>query len=91
VPLFLLGLGWNLTFVAGSSLLASDASLSDRARLQGVTDALIWGVAAAASIASGYVVELAGYVTLSLLGAGAAVLLATVIAVDRRAARPVEA
>jgi MFS family permease len=91
VPLFLLGLGWNLTFVAGSSLLASDASLSDRARLQGVTDALIWGVAAAASIASGYVVELAGYVTLSLLGAVAAVLLATVIAVDRRGARPAEA
>jgi MFS family permease len=91
VPLFLLGLGWNLTFVAGSSLLASDASLSDRARLQGATDALIWGIAAAASIVSGYVVELAGFVTLSLLGAGAAVLLATVIAVDRRAARPAQA
>lgn len=91
VPLFLLGLGWNLTFVAGSSLLASDASLSDRARLQGVTDALIWGIAAAASIASGYVVELAGYVILSLAGAAAAVLLAAVIAVDRRAARPAEA
>jgi MFS family permease len=91
VPLFLLGLGWNLTFVAGSSLLASDASLSDRARLQGVTDSLIWSIAAASSIVSGYVVELAGYVSLSLLGAGAAVLLATVIAVDRRAARPAEA
>jgi MFS family permease len=91
IPLFLLGLGWNLTFVAGSSLLASDASLSDRARLQGVTDALVWSIAAASSIVSGYVVELAGFVTLSLLGAGAAVLLATVIAVDRRAARPAEA
>jgi MFS family permease len=91
VPLFLLGLGWNLTFVAGSSLLASDASLSDRARLQGVTDALVWSIAAVSSIVSGYVVELAGYVTLSLLGAGAAVLLAAVIAVDRRAARAAEA
>ncbi|HYM52369.1 MAG TPA: MFS transporter [Candidatus Dormibacteraeota bacterium] len=91
LPLFLLGLGWNLTFVAGSSLLASGASLPDRARLQGVTDALVWTAAALSSIASGYVVELAGYVTLSLLGAGAAVLLAGVIAVDRRTARPAEA
>ena len=91
VPLFLLGLGWNLTFVAGSSLLASDASLSDRARLQGVTDSLVWTIAAVASIVSGYVVEFAGYVSLSLLGAGAAVLLATVIAVDRRATGPAEA
>jgi MFS family permease len=91
VPLFLLGLGWNLTFVAGSSLLASDASLADRARLQGVTDALVWSVAAVSSIVSGYVVELAGYVTLSLLGAGVAILLAAVIAVDRRTARPAEA
>jgi MFS family permease len=91
VPLFLLGLGWNLTFVAGSSLLASDASLADRARLQGVTDSLVWTIAAVSSIVSGYVVELAGYIVLSLAGAAAAVLLATVIAVDRRAGRPAEA
>jgi MFS family permease len=91
LPLFLLGLGWNLTFVAGSSLLASGAPLADRARLQGVTDALVWTVAALASIVSGYVVELASYVTLSLMGAGAAILLAAVIAVDRRTARPAEA
>lgn len=91
LPLFLLGLGWNLTFVAGSSLLSSGAPLADRARLQGVTDALVWTVAALASIVSGYVVELTSYVTLSVAGASAAVLLAAVIAVDRRAARPVEA
>lgn len=91
VPLFLLGLGWNLTFVAGSSLLTSDASLSDQARMQGGADSLIWSIAAVSSIVSGYVVELAGYVTLSLAGAGAAVLLAAVIAADRRAARPAEA
>jgi len=36
-------------------------------------------------------VELASYVTLSLMGAGAAILLAAVIAVDRRTARPAEA
>ena len=45
-PLFLLGAGWSFTFVAGSSLLTSAGSLSERARLQGATDALVWTVAA---------------------------------------------
>ncbi|MEP7105913.1 MAG: MFS transporter, partial [Chloroflexota bacterium] len=40
IPLFLLGVGWNLGFVAGSALLASEAPLGDRARLQGASDAV---------------------------------------------------
>jgi len=91
IPLFLLGVGWNLGFVAGSSLLASGAPLVDRARLQGATDAVVWSVSAVAGAASGFVVEMAGYATLSLAGTGAAVVLAAAIAADRRAARPVEA
>ena len=59
IPMFLLGVGWNLGFVAGSSLLASEAPLGDRARLQGASDALVWATAAAASFSSGYVVATA--------------------------------
>jgi MFS family permease len=84
IPLFLLGVGWNLGFVAGSSLLASEAPLGDRARLQGASDALVWATAAAASFVSGYVVLTASYAVLAVVGAGLAVLLAAAIALDTR-------
>ena len=91
IPMFLLGVGWNLGFVAGSSLLASEAPLGDRARLQGASDALVWATAAAASFSSGYVVETASFAFLAVIGAGVAVLLAVVVALDARASRPVPA
>jgi MFS family permease len=70
VALFLLGYGWNLGFVAGSALLASNLAIGERTRLQGFTDAFIWSSAAAASLSSGIVVDWAGYATLGLIGAG---------------------
>jgi MFS family permease len=69
IALFLLGFGWSLGYVAGSALLTTGLSLSERTRLQGLTDALIWSSAAVASLASGVVVATAGYTTLGLLGA----------------------
>jgi MFS family permease len=93
LPLFLLGFGWNLTFVAGSSLLAAGESYRDRARLQGVIDAAIWGTAAVAGVVAGFVVAFAGYAVLCIAGAALAVLLAVSIAADNAldrsaAARP---
>jgi len=69
VALFLLGWGWNLGFVAGSALLTEGLAVSERTRLQGVTDALIWSSAAAAALGSGVVVAVANYTALGLLGA----------------------
>lgn len=87
LPLFLLGFGWNMSFVAGSSLLAAGDDYADRARLQGVVDAFIWGTAALAGISAGFVVAWAGYAVLCIAGAVLAVLLASAIAVDGRSAR----
>lgn len=70
VALFLLGFGWNLGFVAGSSLLTSGVDLADRARVQGTADAVIWTTSAFASLGSGVVVAWAGFSTLGLLGVG---------------------
>ena len=69
IALFLLGWGWNLGFVAGSSLLTSAVSVMERARVQGVSDALIWSTSAIASIGSGVVVGAWGFATLGILGA----------------------
>ncbi|HEY4633221.1 MAG TPA: MFS transporter [Candidatus Limnocylindrales bacterium] len=84
IALFLLGYGWNLGYVAGSALLTQDLSLAERTRLQGLTDALIWSSAAAASLGSGVVVAAAGYATLGLLGA-ALVIVPTWLVLARRA------
>lgn len=70
VALFLLGWGWNLGFVAGSALLSSTVELAERARVQGVADAVIWTTSAVASLGSGAVVAAAGFSTLGLLGVG---------------------
>jgi MFS family permease len=74
VALFLLGYGWNLGFVAGSTMLTRGVHIADRTRLQGVADSLIWSSAAAASLGSGVVLAAASYTALSLLGVALAIL-----------------
>ena len=85
IALFLLGYGWNLGYVAGSALVTQDLSLAERTRLQGLTDALIWSSAAAASLGSGVVVAAAGYATLGLMGA-ALVIVPAWLVIARRGA-----
>ena len=68
LAMLILGWGWNLGFVAGSSLLTASLSSAERARTQGFADALIWSSAAVASAGSGVVVAVASYATLGLLG-----------------------
>ncbi len=82
--LFLLGYGWNLGFVAGSSLLTSGASLEERIRLQGVTDVLVWTAGAAASVSSGLILEWLGYQTLAVLGGAFLAIPALTIFLARR-------
>jgi MFS family permease len=84
LALFLLGFGWNLGFVAGSSLLSSGLEIAERTRVQGVADALIWVTAAIASFGSGFVVEAAGYTTLGLLGAGFVAVAVWILVLRRR-------
>jgi MFS family permease len=74
VALFLLGYGWNLGFVAGSTMLTRGVDVAERTRLQGVADSLIWSSAAAASLGSGLVLAAASFTALSLLGLGLAVI-----------------
>lgn len=87
VALFLLGVGWNLGFVAGSALLTDSVAPADRVRVQGLGDGLIWGGGAVASIGSGWMLEHAGFAALSV--AGAVLSLAPVVPLLRsRARRP---
>jgi MFS family permease len=85
LALFLLGYGWNLGYVAGSTLLTTGLSLAERTRVQGLTDGLIWSSAAIASVGSGIVLDYAGFAILGLLGA-ALVVVPMLLVIARRSA-----
>lgn len=74
--LFLLGLGWSCTMVAGSQLIASGAQVRDRASVQGASDLTMGLSAAAAGALAGVVVQHLGYDWLGMMGAVVALALA---------------
>ena len=82
--LFLLGFGWSLGFVAGSSLLARGASSAERITLQGTTDTISWTAAAIASLSAGALLDVVGYATLGLISAALLVAPAIAVVVLRR-------
>jgi len=74
VALFLLGLGWNFCYVAGSSLLADQLSPPERARTQGFNDLLLGLTSAVGSLGSGVVFAAVGYGAMGLVGAAVALI-----------------
>jgi MFS family permease len=68
VVLFALGYGWNLAFVAGSSLLTVGVGSEIRSRLQGRVDSLTWTAGALASVSSGVIYQASDYRAISLIG-----------------------
>jgi MFS family permease len=88
LPLFLLGWGWSITFVAASALLTLGLSFADRARLQGGTDSVVWTAAAIAGLSSGVLVGAFSYALLCTVGALLVAGPVLVIASRRRALVP---
>lgn len=68
VGLFLLGLGWNFGYIAGSSLLSNSLRGVNRTRMQGTSDMFIAGAAALGSLGSGPVFSAGGYTTVAGVG-----------------------
>ncbi len=74
VALFLLGLGWNFSFVGGSALLSDQLSPAEKSKTQGVNDLLIGLASAAGSIGSGVVFAALGYGVMGIIGAVVALI-----------------
>ncbi|MEU4528273.1 MFS transporter [Micromonospora ureilytica] len=72
VGLVLLGLGWSGTMVAGSTLLSESVAAEVRPSVQGLSDLIMGLAGAGAAVASGFVMQFAGYPVLTLLAAVAA-------------------
>ena len=92
MSLFLLGLGWCMSFVGGSALLTHGLAYAERVRLQGGVDMFVWSTSALASFSAGLLVGAFDYATLALVG-GAAVVgpLLFAIVLGRRGAELEEA
>jgi predicted MFS family arabinose efflux permease len=65
--LVLLGLGWNLLFVAGTQLLTTTYAPSERFRAQGCNDLAVFGSQAVASLLAGTAMETIGWETLNVV------------------------
>jgi MFS family permease len=68
LALVLLGLGWNLGLVSGTTLVTDAVPLATRARTQGVVDLGIALAGATAGLSSGLIFATTSYATLALVG-----------------------
>ncbi len=75
IALFLLGLGWNFCFIAGSSLLSNALAPLERGRVQGVNEMFIALAASSASLVTGFLFEMGGMLLLAAIGTAFSVAL----------------
>ena len=68
--LFLLGLGWNFGYVASSSLLADTLQGTERVRVQGINETLVFLSAGIGSLAAGPLFASGGYAAVGNAGIG---------------------
>ena len=89
--LVLLGLGWNLLFVAGTTLLTQSYHPAERYRAQAVNEFMIFGTQAFASLTAGTVIALASWKILNLISLPFLfLLLAAILMLRHRLARPTQ-
>ncbi len=63
--LFLLGVGWNFLYVAGTTLLIETYRPEERAKVQGINDACVFATMAVSSFASGLLLHADGWTMLN--------------------------
>ncbi len=85
LALVLLGLGWNLGLVSGTTVVTDAVPLATRARTQGVVDLGIALAGAGGALSAGLIVTAASYGTLTLAGGLLALLIIPIAAVARAA------
>jgi len=60
IALVLLGIGWNFGFIGATTLLAKSHNASERGRIQGFNDAVVFGGVTIASLGSGQLMNCSG-------------------------------
>jgi len=84
----ILGLGWNLSFVGATFLLTESCRLSERARLQGFNEIMVFGFVALAALVAGPLLKWSGWsggnIALMPFVAGCAALILWLAWIERR-------
>jgi predicted MFS family arabinose efflux permease len=79
IALFLLGLGWSCTLIAGSTLLVEDVDAADRPTVQGASDLVMNVAGAVGGALAGVLVALTSYAVLCLVALVPVLALAVLI------------
>ncbi|MBK8906013.1 MAG: MFS transporter [Anaerolineaceae bacterium] len=79
VSLFLLGLGWNFCFIAGSSLMSDALAPSERARAQGASEVLVSLATGVGSLGTGAVFHQGGMTAVAAVGIALSLLLVALL------------
>lgn len=87
--LILLGLGWNFGFIGATAMVAECHTPSERNKVQGANDFLVFGTVATASFFSGSLLHSSGWETINWLVLPAVALV--LVPLLWRAARPLRA
>ena len=82
--IFLVGLGWNVAFVASTTLLADSTDAGERARVIGIADAIATSLAAGGSLAATEILAGLGLPTLVTGLAILALVPIPLLALERR-------
>ncbi|MBB5754761.1 MFS transporter [Prosthecomicrobium pneumaticum] len=65
--LILLGIGWNFGFVGATAMLTETYRPSEKSRVQGLNDLIVFGSVALASFSSGRLIDTAGWTTINII------------------------
>ena len=77
--LFVLGLGWSFSFVAGSSMLFASAPSDVRQVVEGWADSAIWTMVMVGSVGAGLLMSAIGYGLLNLVAAAPMMVIAFLV------------
>ncbi|MBB6421115.1 MFS transporter [Streptomyces sp. AK010] len=88
LALILLGIGWNLGLVSGTTIITNAVPLATRAKTQGMVDVAIAIAGATGGMTSGIVVAAASYPLLALTGAAFALALLPAVIVTAQKSSP---
>lgn len=79
VALSLLGIGWNMGLISGTTLVVDSTETSTRAKTQGTVDVFMRLGGASSSALSGLIVAGFGFQMLSMIGAASAIVLIVIV------------
>ncbi|MDR1713046.1 MAG: MFS transporter [Coriobacteriales bacterium] len=84
LALLLLGIGWNLGFISGTTLVVASSTIEKRARTQGNVDVLVSMTSALAGGSSSIIAVAIGFTGMSLFGAALALAMIVIVIVASR-------